>query len=88
VHSTRQHYIWLNKEHSTVLDAVFNVGSEKEFAKRLQNFAETIACEFYGEEKFKVLVEIVMQGNQEESEPAKTATPPDLPTNEQMQIAV
>jgi hypothetical protein len=88
VKSTRQLYMWLDKEHSAVLDAVFNVGSEKEFAKRLQNFAETIACEFYGEDKFKVVVKAVEQENQEESEPAKTTTPPGLPTDEQLQVAV
>ena len=81
VKSTRQLYVWLDKEHSAVLDAVFHVGSEKEFAKRLQNFAETIADGFYGEDKFKVIVKVVDQEDQEESQPAKTTPPPAQPTN-------
>lgn len=86
VKSTRQLYTWLDKEHSAVLDAVFHVESEKEFAKRLRNFAETIAYEFYGEDKFKVIVE---QKDQEESQPAKTTPPPAQPTNGlDMQAAV
>lgn len=80
VKSTRQLYKWLDKEHSAVLDAVFHVESEKEFAKRLQNFAETMAFEFYGEDKFKVIVEFVEQKDQEESQPAKTTAPPAQPT--------
>jgi hypothetical protein len=48
---------WLDGEYKDVIDAVFFVDSEEEFAKLLQAFAQGIAGSFFGE-KIRVTVEV------------------------------
>jgi hypothetical protein len=48
---------WLDGEFKDVIDAVFFVDSEEEFAKILQAFAQGIAASFFGD-KVRVIVEV------------------------------
>lgn len=61
---------WLDAEFKDVIDAVFFVDSEEEFAKLLQAFALGIAGSFFGE-KIRVTVE-VDSGAHEKEQPASS----------------